>query len=620
MLKKVKLRRKALPEVNNMSKWNFYTSKELKPSGWLRRQLEIQAEGLSGNLHKIWPDIRCSGWIGGDREGWERVPYWLDGFIPLAYLLEDEELISTAKRYIDAIVGAQDSDGWICPCKKEERAKYDTWAIQLICKTLKVYYDCSSDERIPDVIYRVLKNYYGMLKSGESKLTKWAKYRWFETFISLNFLYEKYKEDWIKDLAKIIKEQGFDYNKVTQSWKKPSHNWLRKTHIVNITMMLKSEAVSHELLGEEYTDNAERLRKILDKYNGTAFEGFTGDEVLSGLDPTRGTECCAVVEQMYSYEEIFAHTGDNKWAERLEVLGFNALPATLSEDMWTHQYVQQVNQIACEKTMIMAPWSTNGPYAHTFGLEPNFGCCTANFNQGWPKFALSAFMHRDNTIISAVMLPSVLKDKGVTIKLETNYPFENKMHYYIDAERDFDFVIRIPSFARKLKVNGEEKENKDLRFAIAQGKTEIEVEFQATPYLKKRPRELYALQMGSLLLSVPVAYEKKMREYTKKGVERKFPYCDYQFIGKTPWNYAYSDEKFEVHFNGIGNIPFSQENPPVTVKANMQQIDWGLKFPYRSIARKAPKSREPVTPVQTAELCPYGCARLRMTEMPVLSK
>ena len=29
-----------------MNKWNFYTSKEIKPQGWLRRQLEIQAEGL----------------------------------------------------------------------------------------------------------------------------------------------------------------------------------------------------------------------------------------------------------------------------------------------------------------------------------------------------------------------------------------------------------------------------------------------------------------------------------------------------------------------------------------------------------------------------------------------
>ena len=72
-----------------MKKWNFYTTKEIKPQGWFKRQLEIQAEGLSGNLHKIWPDIRDSAWIGGKCEGWERVPYWLDGFIPLAYLLDD---------------------------------------------------------------------------------------------------------------------------------------------------------------------------------------------------------------------------------------------------------------------------------------------------------------------------------------------------------------------------------------------------------------------------------------------------------------------------------------------------------------------------------------------------
>lgn len=600
----------------SMNKWNFYTSKEIKPQGWLRSQLEIQAKGLSGNLHKIWPDIRDSAWIGGNREGWERVPYWLDGFIPLAYLLENDEMIATVKKYIDAIIGMQQPDGWICPCEKEKRAKYDTWAIQLICKTLKVYYDCSGDGRIPQVIYRVMKNYYELLKSGEIKLFGWGRYRWFESFVSLNFLYEKYNEDWIRDLAKIIKEQGYDYDSVTEKWKKPSHKWQMSTHIVNMTMMLKAEAVSHDLLGKEYTDNAEKLRTILDKYNGTAFEGFTGDEVLSGLDPTKGTELCAVVEQMYSYEEIFAHTGENKWAERLEIVGFNALPATLSEDMWTHQYVQQVNQIACEKTMIMAPWSTNGPYAHTFGLEPNYGCCTANFNQGWPKFALSPFMHNGDTIINSLMLPSVLKDDGITIKLKTDYPFENKMHYSINSDKAFNFIIRIPSFAKKLKVNGENSTVNDLEFAIKTGETEIEVEFEATPYLKKRPNDLYALQMGSLLFSVPIKYEKKMREYTKKGVERKFPYCDYQFVPQTPWNYGYSDDDFAVKFNGIGDIPFSQENPPVTIKANMQKINWGLKFPYRSVARKIPKSRTPVSAAEKIDLCPYGCAKLRMTEMP----
>ena len=85
-----------------MKNWNYFTSNEIKPIGWLKRQLEIQAQGLSGNLDKIWCDVRDSAWIGGNADGWERVPYWLDGFIPLAYLLENEDMISRVKKYIDA--------------------------------------------------------------------------------------------------------------------------------------------------------------------------------------------------------------------------------------------------------------------------------------------------------------------------------------------------------------------------------------------------------------------------------------------------------------------------------------------------------------------------------------
>ena len=62
----------------NMKKMIFFTSKEIKPRGWLKRQLEIQASGLSGNLDKVWRDVRDSAWIGGEAEGWERVPYWLE--------------------------------------------------------------------------------------------------------------------------------------------------------------------------------------------------------------------------------------------------------------------------------------------------------------------------------------------------------------------------------------------------------------------------------------------------------------------------------------------------------------------------------------------------------------
>ena len=599
-----------------MNKWDFYTAKELRPAGWLRRQLEIQAKGLGGNLHKVWPDVRDSAWIGGKREGWERVPYWLDGFIPLAYLLRDEALIADAKTYIDAILAAQAPDGWICPCKEERRAKYDTWAVQLISKTLQVYYECSGDERVPPALYRVLKNYYELLKSGRIRLFRWGESRWFETFIALNALYARQPEDWMRDLAAILKRQGYDYGRAVDAWKTPRHVWLRKTHIVNLAMMLKSEAVSCDLLGEPYTDRAETLRQVLDRYNGTAFGGFTGDEVLSGLDPTRGTELCAVVEQMYSYERLFAYTGENKWAERLETVAFNALPATLSEDMWTHQYVQQVNQVACQQTMLMAPFSTNGPRAHLFGLEPNFGCCTANFSQGWPKLALTAFLHKGDTILSALLLPCELEDRGVKIRLETDYPFKNEARYVVDADRAFTLEIRVPSFAKNVRLNGEPAGAKNACVPVGPGHTEITLAFETEPALVARPHGLAMLKMGSLLFSVPIEYEKKMQEYVRRGVERKYPYCDYQLVPRSPWNYAFASADFTVRRQAVGKIPFSQANPPVTVSARLQRIDWGHKFPYRSVCRKTPRSRAPLSPPETVALIPYGAAKLRMTEMP----
>ena len=221
-----------------MNRNHFYTTDEIKPKGWLKRQLEIQAEGLSGNLDKVWRDVRDSSWIGGDAEGWERVPYWLDGFIPLAYLLENEDMIARAKKYIDAIISFQRPDGWICPCENEEREKYDTWAIQLITKVLVVYYECSKDERVPKVLYDTLKNSYDLLSSGKIKLFEWGKFRWFECFVGLNFLYERYKEEWIIELAKMLREQGIDYNTLTDRWKKPLNVWTFQTHIVNVCMAL----------------------------------------------------------------------------------------------------------------------------------------------------------------------------------------------------------------------------------------------------------------------------------------------------------------------------------------------------------------------------------------------
>lgn len=602
-----------------MNRWELYTPNEIKAGGWLKKQLEIQAKGLSGNLDKVWRDVRDSAWIGGTAEGWERVPYWLDGFIPLAYLLEDEDMISRAGKYVDAIISRQEPDGWICPCSRDARETYDTWAVQLITKVLVVYYRCSKDERIPKVVRNILKNYYELLKSGRIKLFDWGKYRWFETFVALNFAYRKFREEWLLDLAKILRSQGADYNELLPLWERPLNAWKFETHIVNIAMALKYEAVSCELTDGKYEDKAEELYKKLYDFNGTPVGCFTGDECLSGLSPIQGTELCSVVEQMFSYELLYAYTGDAKLAERLELLAFNALPATLSDDMWAHQYVQMSNQIACQRFPGKSIFRTNGAEAHLFGLEPNYGCCTANFNQGWPKFALSSFMHNDDTVISVIPVPSELKCEKANIRLETNYPFENHFRYYIEAKKDFIFKVRIPHFAKKLVVDGQETTDNELVFKIkADESREIRISFETSPYFEKRPNDLYTVKCGSLVFSLPIEYEKKMYEYEKDGVERKFPYCDYEYIPVSEWGYAYCDSKLSVGNNKIIDVPFSSANPPVIIKAKAKRIDWGFEDGYETVCAKLPTSRIPQSTEKEVTLYPYGCCKLRMTELPLI--
>ncbi|MBE5776838.1 MAG: hypothetical protein E7326_04970 [Clostridiales bacterium] len=605
-----------------MQTWRFYTTKEIKPAGWMKKQLEIQAKGLCGNLDKVWPDVRDSAWIGGNAEGWERVPYWLDGFIPMAYLLEDEDLIARAKKYIDAILSRQCEDGWICPCTEEERAGYDKWVVHLISKVLVVYYECSGDERIPDVVYRVMKNYHKLLSEGAFVLHDWGKYRWYEAFIALNFLYERCREDWICDLAKIIRDQGTNFYDNVPLWHTPLNRWRWETHIVNIAMMLKFEAVSHELLGEEYRDQAEYFVDFLTRHHGMPAGTFTGDECLGGLSPIRGTELCSVVEQMYAYEHLYAVTGDKKWAERLEVLAFNALPAANSDDMWGHQYDQITNQISCERFYGRPIFGTNADDSHRFGLEPNFGCCTANFGQGWPKLMLSAFMHQGDTVVNAVPVPGVLDTGDIRIELETDYPFKNCFTYRICADKPFTFKVRIPSFAMALQVDGKDAEKQDeLTFAIGPGEREINIRYHVRPYLDERPYDLRCVRMGSLLFALPFEYKMVMREYTLNGVERKFPYCDYDYVGsKKDWNMGLYATRFEKQEMDVDDVPFSSHNPPVILKTDGALVEWELLDGYDSVCDKLPKGRKAISEKREITLWPYGCAKVRMTEMPLIEE
>ncbi len=87
----------------------------VRPSGWTARQLRIMADGLSGHLDEFWPDVADSQWFGGKAEGWERAPYWLDGAIPLAWLLDDATLKARITAHVDHVIANQRADGWFAP-------------------------------------------------------------------------------------------------------------------------------------------------------------------------------------------------------------------------------------------------------------------------------------------------------------------------------------------------------------------------------------------------------------------------------------------------------------------------------------------------------------------------
>ncbi len=597
-----------------------FTSKEIKPAGWLKTQLEIQAKGLSGNLHKIWPDIRDSAWIGGTKEGWERVPYWLDGFIPLAYLLEDEEHIKTAKKYIDAIISFQKEDGWICPCQDDQRKFYDTWAVLLISKVLVVYAQCSGEEeRIEGVLSRILKNLSQHI--NYYSLKDWGRARWFEGIIAIKWLYDRTGEKWLETLVYKLRIQGTDWSEMIDKniLLEYGDRWNYYSHVVNIAMMIKTYALTSDFTGENPDEFAEKTFKFLEKNYGTAYGHFNGDECLAPSSPIRGSELCSIVETMYSYEVLFAKTEKTKWLDRLEKLAYNGLAATISPDMWTHQYLQQVNQVQ-SAPMKKTIFGSNNAEAHVFGLEPHFGCCTANFSQGWPKFALNTFLRTEQGIMAAVIAPAVLNTtvNGVAVTCETvtEYPFRNTVAYKINAESpvEFQFSFRIPGCVKSAVFEGKKLEaGKVININKTWGNDVLEVSFEFEPRLVGRPEGMVCLEYGPLLYSVPVKGDWQIREYVKDDVERKFPYCDYSILPRSKWNYGFADDEFEVVYNEY-NQAFSDEKPPISIVANMKEVKWD--FDDNGHAAPLPDLSQVSDKTEKVELIPYGCTTLRMTEMP----
>ena len=618
-----------------MEKYRQFRINDIHPTGWLLRQLEIQADGLSGNLDLVWPDVRDSAWIGGNCEGWERVPYWLDGFIPLALILRRDDLRARAEKYVNAILERQSPDGWICPIPTGESAKYDIWAAFLIGKVLALWAEETDDGRTADALYRSLRCLWDKLQNGQASLFNWGKSRWFECLIPILWLYRRTEEHWLIDMAAYLRENGADWNSFRDKWEETFHEWTHPTHIVNIGMMFKYEELSAAVLGDASEGKAEELWQFLTARHGTAVGTIAGDECLAGLASNRGTELCSVVELMYSFEWLVRLTGDAVWLDRLERTAFNAMPATFTDDMWAHQYDQQVNQISCRTFPRKAIFGTNKSEANLFGLEPEYGCCTANFSQGWPKLAMNVILSDGEGVTCAMMLPTTVQTSiggaQVKIAIETEYPFRHSAKYTVTTDKPvrFPLRVRIPAWNRgKPRIDGDTHlpEGAKLRggwLSLTRewnGESSFTVELHDEPHLIARPYGLKAAEYGPLVFALPIETEYVKKEYVRKDVERKFPFCDYELIPRSAWNYGFTDGNFTVRLHEGNDVPFSSVAPRITLETKLSPIPWSHEYGYRWVAARKPDGTIPLGEPVSVSLFPYGCAKLRMTEMPRVRK
>ena len=634
----------------------------VKPEGWLRHQLQIMRDGTTGHLDEVYAKVKHdNGWLGGKGDGWEETPYWLDGAVPLAYLLDDKALQNKVLRYINWTLDHQRPSGYFGPLTKAERENHisigvsnagegeDWWPKMVMLKVLQQYYTATNDTRVLSFMTRYFNYQLQALKTAPlGKWTEWATSRGAENVMIAQWLYSINKDEKLLELASLIEAQSFTWSKWlgNRSWvidaaaQQNDRHWMRR-HGVNVAMGLKDPALNYQRTGDTaYLQDLRTGFSDLMHLHGLPMGIFSADEDLHGNAPTQGTELCAIVESMFSLEEIIGITGDPYYMEALERMTFNALPAQTTDDYNNKQYFQIANQVNIKRGVFNFSLPFDREMNNVLGMRSGYTCCLANMHQGWTKFASHLwYAAAGNGLAALTYSPNEVRAKvgknntPVTIKEETNYPFEEQVRFFLHTPGAvaFPLQLRIPSWCAgaEIMLNGKKLQSAAAGQVITIDRTWNNND-QLTLQLPMQVRTSNWGRNSRVVERGPLVYALKLGERWEKGHdEAEGDY--YSVYAEGDWNYGLPQKIIQapeqyLHVSKpkpvTDGFVWNLAHAPVAITAT------GKKIPaWKLVDDVAP---QPVTDrngvykgtvndkEEVITLVPYGCTKVRIVAFPVV--
>ncbi|CAF0763508.1 unnamed protein product [Didymodactylos carnosus] len=600
------------------------------PGGWLRAQLNLQVNGLNGQMSEISDYLAYNncGWIDPTKGGWEELPYWLRGFSCLGFITADQRVQQLTQKWMDGILMSQQGDGWFGPnnMRTSLEGGPDFWPAMPLIHAIRSFYEYTNDSRV----LPFLTKYYQYQNSQPVAVFSrgWGNTRWADTIESIYWLYNRTGDEWLLDLVRKIHANSADYVNGIPTW-----------HNVNLSQGFREPAEywlldsDQKYLQATYND----YEKVMTMYGQFPGGGFAGDEnCRSGYgDPRQGFETCGIVEFMHSFEILMRLTGDRQWADRCEELAFNLLPAAFDPEQKGTHYVTCANCIQLDnQAKTQQQFDNNFPMLAYMPGVHNYRCCPHNYGMAWPYYAQELWLATSDkglcaSLYCASEVKAIVGSEAVEVRIveETDYPFDDVIHFTIFTSKPvlFPLYLRIPSWCQKpllqlnqklISIQTDPSSSYLIIDRIWQDGDVIDIQLTMAPSVRTwtTNRNAVSVLYGPLIFSLSI-----VEKWNQIGGTDIWP--EYEVIPQSDWNYGLvlTDNEYSFRIKKTkktSDNPFEYSTTPIRIEAKARKIvEW--KADSQNVVGLLPLS--PVKSDQPDELViliPMGVARLRITSFP----